>query len=546
MEPSIEILTKLDPQCPHVFFVGGCGEFGMNLTAYIFNKQLYIVDCGLNFAPDHEIGIDAHIPNIDSILEYFGGPKAYFITHGHEDHIGALPLFLEKWPAPIYLTRWSELIFENRMLKFRSNFEAEIHLVHPGEQIVCGDIKVDWFAVPHSIPGCCALTLYFGQYKIFHTGDFKMDPAPPLESGPNLEYLASLAPVDLLVADSTNSQSPGFCPSETEVVAPLLDIISRSDQLVVVTSFASNLWRLLSLVKICQQLNRKIYIAGASLLKTLEFATETGLFTPDPKLIINEDQLKSLRRDQVLVIASGSQGEPRSGLKRIIMGEHRAVKLQEGDHVIFSARSIPGNEKSVAHLVSACHQIGVQVTTPKQCPEIHVSGHAYQEDIKLLLAQLKPEHYIPVHGTHTQLIANGKLYEGSYEKVANGSLIKVSREGLSEISQIPLERYFIDSWSNRPMEYKSMRERHKIGDSGLILISSKSNGDHLSCEFIGVALTQKEEEHISSRIKAFFSNNKKNYEDLSSQEDALKLNVRRWAAEQLIKKPTVICKLIRN
>ncbi len=168
MDLNIEIISKIDPQWPHILFIGGCGEFGMNVTAYIYKQNIYLIDCGLAFASDHEIGIDAHIADLDDVLQFFGGPKAYFITHGHEDHIGALPLFLEKWPAPVYLTKWSSLILDNRLSKFRSDIEPEVIVVQSGNQVICGELKVDWCAVPHSIPGCCALILHFPLDTILH------------------------------------------------------------------------------------------------------------------------------------------------------------------------------------------------------------------------------------------------------------------------------------------------------------------------------------------------------------------------------------------
>ena len=297
----------LDPNKPYILFAGGCGEFGMNVTLYIFQEKLYVVDCGVAFAPDHEIGIDSHVPDLDEIFEYFGGPSAYLITHGHEDHVGALPLVLENWPAPVYLTKWTHLIFKDRIEKFGSRIEPEVTVVAPGDVVKTKDIEVEWFHVPHSIPGCCSLVMKFDEFKIFHSGDFKMDPHPPIEKGPDLERLKAIAPMDVLITDSTNSQSAGMCPSENQVLEPLCDLIAKCPNMVVVTTFASNLWRLLTIVSIAKKLNKKLFFSGTSLFKTLDYATEMGYFDPDESLILDDDGMRTADRSNLIVVASGSQ-----------------------------------------------------------------------------------------------------------------------------------------------------------------------------------------------------------------------------------------------
>ena len=536
------ILSKLEPDTLYGFFVGGCGSFGMNMTAYIINQKLYLVDVGLAFADDYEIGIDSYIPDIEPLIDHFKNVEAYFITHGHEDHVGALPLFLEKYPAPVYATGWTLKILEDRIQKFGSRVSPETFLVQPGDRIKKNELTVDWIHVPHSIPGCCSLHIQAANSKVFHTGDFKFDMNPPYEPSPDTAFLKSIAPVSAFISDSTNSTKDGLCPSESSV-GPNLEKCFRKhpNGLIVFTTFSSNFWRLKTVLKVCESVGRKVLISGISLRKTLDIALSMG-YEVNHENIVDESQAKHIARDKLLVIASGSQGEPRSGLRRIIFGEHRHVTLEKGDCIVMSSRVIPGNEKPLARLMSQAHKNGILIENHSSSPGIHVSGHAHSGDLLALMDLIKPHVHIPVHGTFTQLVANGSLHTKALP-VENGSLIRFSEANAELVTHLKIDKLFIDSWSQRPMSYETMRSRHKIGDSGLCIITGTSN--EVDVELIGMPFDDDNDvESCKIFVQGSVEKGKELHPNKEDFNEWLRLAVRRHLSKRFVKKPVVISKII--
>ncbi|MFW7378256.1 MAG: ribonuclease J [Oligoflexus sp.] len=540
-------------------FIGGCGEFGMNMTFYIHQGKLNMVDCGLAFAEDYELGVDAHIPKVDEIIDLYGGVAHYLITHGHEDHVGALPYFLKKWPAPVYLTAWTLEILKDRMARAQMSLENyDIRLVRAGDHIKFGELSAHWIHKPHSIPMCCSLWITAGPYQIYHTGDFKMDPSPLYEKGPDWELIkqAAASGIDLLVADSTNATKTGFCPGEQMVIEPLEKLIAAANKLVVFTTFSSNFWRLKTIVGVAKRLGRKVLPCGAGIQKCFDIATELGLYEPKPGLFIEAEAFSQYQRHEVLVLASGSQFENRSALRRIVQDEHPQIRLQTGDSLILSSRIIPGNEKSVFSLMSHCHDREVEVLTSYDHPDIHVSGHAYQEDLQVLGEALKPKYYIPVHGTFTQLLANSSLLPAAKaQKVRNGCVLRLNSSGLQHLGDFELERLFIDSWSRRPMSYENLRTRLRIGDSGMLLITGyvlqvdRELKTEVHMESMGIPFADELEyetwrEQAAKKITQLLQGQIKLG---AAQEDELNETIRREIRRDLtrifVKKPVVICKL---
>lgn len=560
MSDLIKQLKSAPDDTLDTIFIGGCGEFGMNMTCYIFQGQLHVVDCGLSFAEDHELGVDAHIPKADEIIEIYGGIASYIITHGHEDHVGALPYFLQRWPAPVYATAWTLEILKDRLAKAQMNpSNYDLNLVRAGDEVRIGNILSRWVHKPHSIPMNCSVWLQAGPYQVYHSGDFKMDPNPLYEDGPdwNLINQAGASGIDLLIADSTNANKPGLCPSERAVIEPLENLIAQAAQLVVFTTFSSNFWRLKSLADIAKRLGRKILPVGAGISKCFEIATELGLYQPDPNLFIEAEALANYKRQEVLVLASGSQFEVRSALRRIIQDEHSAISLQAGDSLILSSRIIPGNEKGVFELISRCHDKEVDVLTSYDHQDIHVSGHAYQEDLALLVNALKPRYYIPVHGTFTQLSANCRLFaERKSQKVRNGSVLRLNSEGLQHLGDFDLEQLYIDSWSRKPMTYENLRSRLKIGDSGMLLISGllsnnlaksqhRVNIDSVGLPFANQLEFDEWRSHALAKIDRLLASLPAlGPGQEESVNESIRLEIRRDLTRLFVKKPVVLCKLV--
>jgi len=552
---SLSKLSERDPNRMYMFTVGGCGEFGMNLTIYAHKGQTYVVDCGLSFAETYEIGVDARIPDISQLESILGGPPtAYLITHGHEDHIGALPYFLERWPAPVYIGPWALELVKEKLLQLKNNKPYTFHEVRAGATIHLPEMKVHWVHVPHSIPFCCSLLLEGGAHRIFHTGDFKLNGFTPYEASLNLDGLRALAaqaPILALVSDSTNASASGHCPSENIVRPALTEVIARAEGVSFVTTFSSNLWRLQTVLLIACELKKKVLVFGAGMRRSLEIAIRLKLLGEEIACLVDEEGSKKVERKDLIVLCSGCQGEYKSGLKRIVFDEVQFMSAKEGDQVIFSSRVIPGNEKPLAKLMSMCAFKGIATITAKEFPGIHVSGHAYGEDLKSVMEALQARYTIPVHGTFMQLDANASLSVKPTIDVANGQITAINAEGVEVIAHHDLNLLFIDSWSRRPMTYDTMRERHKIGDSGLAVVTGYIQQDNLQIEidFVGLPFDSDDDaEQIRGRMLNELRGlvrNLRNSNDFSFEafNERSRLTVRRTLSDRFIKKPVVISKV---
>jgi ribonuclease J len=475
VHPENEEVVRLLP-------FGGCGEFGMNLTGYIFRGKLFVVDCGVMFPDPSKLGIEVIYPDIDAFFERAGGVHAYLITHGHEDHIGALPYILGRWPAPVHATPWTAALIQAKFERRKIAGQFEVKEVSPGSWLNFGDVSVQYVPVNHSIPHASALLMHFGDLRVFHTGDFRIDFQTQYEPKMDLDNLRNIGKkgVDLLIADSTNAHRPGFGPGELSVLEPLSDIMRDCPGALIITTFASNYWRIKTVAALCEQLGKKLLILGGGLEQAIAIAEKVG-FDPLPNGIrATEEQvsLGHIPRDRVVVLATGSQGEWRSALSRLSSGEHRSFKIVPGDTVVFSSRIIPGNEKSVLWLVNNFVKAGAKVITSRENPGIHVSGHAYRDEIKTLVECLRPRNFIPMHGTFTHLASNEQviaelgLSDTSTLLMEDGDIIELSHEnGLSTAGSIDVGMVYVDSDSYASMSKEVLRERLRIGEGGCAIVT---------------------------------------------------------------------------
>ena len=381
----------------------------MNLTCYLHEGKHYVIDCGIRFSEPVKLGTDAVVPKVDQFFEQVGGVDAYIITHGHEDHIGALPYIVERWPAPIYATPWAANLLSRKFAR-RGMDEDDypISIVEAGDRVRDDSIEIEYLHVNHSIPHACALVIRTRELTVFHTGDFKFDATPIREAPIDLEYLSQLGEngIDLVLADSTNADKSGYCPSERTVEAPLTRLLTSAQGAVFLSTFSSNLWRLITIFEACQAANRRVFVQGTGIAISLEIAKETGVYEPPPGVLVDAAEVGSLDRRDFVVLATGCQGEWRAAMSRISHGEHRDISVESGDTVILSARIIPGNERSIFAMIDRFKRLGAYVITPKDEPEIHVSGHAYGGELQELIQRLQPKYYLPVHGAYTQMLAN--------------------------------------------------------------------------------------------------------------------------------------------
>ncbi|MDD9950324.1 MAG: ribonuclease J [Zetaproteobacteria bacterium] len=484
----MNLLRKLDPNKMHVVPFGGCSEFGMNATAYLYQRKLYLVDAGILFPDPQMLGVSSILPDFGKLFRSRKPVAAYIITHGHEDHIGAVPYLYERWPAPVYATPWTYELLKRKFEELRLPFD-DLHMVKVGSTAKVGPLKVEYIHVNHSIPDAASLYITVKNHKIFHTGDFKIDPTPVGCPPVSLDKLKEVGKkgVDLLIADSTNAHKSGPSPSEMSVKEPLADILRGAKGRVLLTTFASNLWRLKVIADLCAELGKKLAIAGRGMANCLELGKQLGYIHFQDDLIVPLDRIKSVPNHKLVILISGSQGEDRSALTRVARGQHRQLKINEGDLVLFSSRAIPGNEKSIFMLYDILKKQGARVISAADRPDIHVSGHAYGGDLEAFIKCLKPRHYLPVHGTFSHLQSNWKIGEGfqdlkhSRTLIQNGDVLTVSStECPKVVGNMDIGTTYIDRNSLLPLDVEVASERHRVGEIGALIISGAYSIKHRS------------------------------------------------------------------
>lgn len=411
--------------------LGGCGEIGMNLTLYGYDDQWIAVDCGMMIRQDLP-NAPLQVPNTDTLATLNITPQALFITHGHEDHIGAVAWLWPKWNCPIYATPLAAGLLRLKFAEHQLS-SASIHVIEPGDAMEHGPFTLRYLLLTHSIPESCAIMLMAGDYRILHTGDWKLDPEPLIGPPVNTAHFRALAPVDLLVGDSTNAPMPGHAGSEGDVARALTKTLEQCTGRVVVSCFASNLARVLAVGLAAQRCGRRVSLMGRSMERMVSIAKGLGYLDDFPALVPPHD-LGYLPPDEVVIIATGSQGEPRAALQRLAQGRHPFVDLEPGDNVIFSAKAIPGNERPIEQLKKRLSQLGVTLFDENNHPELHATGHPAQEELKKLYQWVRPKALLPVHGEARhqeahQAVATSLGIEAPLAPV-NGDMIVLDHQGL--------------------------------------------------------------------------------------------------------------------
>lgn len=544
----------------HLLPIGGVGEFGMNMMGVYYNKNLYIIDAGVLFPDERKLGITSIIPSVDDVFKETKGVSAYIITHGHEDHIGALPYLLPKWPAPIYATPWTAVLIRRKLEKFNLLEHAEIITVMPGDHAKFGALSFEYFQVHHSIPDACSLIIRTPDVTVFHTGDFKIESDKSQQKPMNFSRLQSIGEegVDLLLVDSTNAAKEGVSGDEISVKKPLKNIIKNAPGRTFISTFASNLFRLATIADICAEEGKKLVISGRSLANTFENAEKLGYYNPAHHLILSEDDMHQYDDKDLVILASGSQGEWRSVLYRMAYKEHKRLIVKDTDSFVFSSRVIPGNEKSILNMTASIEKQGGTIISPRDFPGIHVSGHACQDEIIKLIDLLQPKKYLPVHGGFSQLLRNKGLAVSKNISIIEGDIIEdgspllVTKDAVTALDVVPMEKEFVDQDSYIPLSYTIMRERLRIGDSGLAVISgvfnSKkktwSSGPSITLKGLdtkyNVELTKWLKEQESLVAKEVIKNHNHQVSDLATLNESARISLRRLLFQYFKKKPVVI------
>ena len=460
--------------------LGGLGEIGKNMTVIRYEDDIVIIDSGLAFPEDDMLGIDLVIPDMTYLVENQDKIRAVVLTHGHEDHIGSLSYLLKKINVPVYGTRLALGLVECR-LKENNVANYKLHVIAAGDEVTFGAFKVGFIRVSHSIPDVVGLYFRTPVGTIVHTGDFKIDYTPADGKIMDLHKFAELGDEGVLVlmSDSTNAERPGFTKSERTVGIALDEAFRGAEGRVILATFASNVLRVQQAINSACKYGRKVAIIGRSMINVVSIATELGHLNVPEGMLIDIDDVKRYPGNQVLILTTGSQGEPMSALTRMAMNDHRKVDIYPGDTVIISATPIPGNEKSVSKTVDALLRLGADVIHEGSAG-VHVSGHASQEELKLMLALVKPKYFIPVHGEYRMLITHGKLAEEQgipKENIfigANGQVFEFTQEATEVIGKlagkVTAGKVFVDGSGVGDVGNIVIRDRSKLSQDGVIIV----------------------------------------------------------------------------
>ena len=461
-----------------VMMLGGLNEIGKNLAVIEYENDIIMIDCGLGFPDDDMLGVDLVIPDTSYLEKNYEKIRGLFLTHGHEDHIGAIPYVLRKLDIPIFGTRLTLGIIENKLLEHQLPFNPALNCVESGDTVKVGCFSVEFVRVNHSIADACALCIKTPVGTIVHTGDFKLDLTPIESEMMDITRLGQIGQegVMLLMCESTNAERPGYTPSESEV-GQSFDSIFRehSDKRIVIATFSSNVHRVQQIINTSVQYGRKVAITGRSMINIVTAATRLGYMNVPDGVLIDINEVRKYPSSQITLITTGTQGEPMSALYRMAFRSHDKIQLGNEDLVVISASAIPGNEKMVDKIINELLKNGAQVYKNDRF-QVHVSGHACREEIKLMLALTKPKYFMPIHGEYKHLIANKRnaqfmgIPESNIFVSEIGRVIEFGTDGARENGSVPAGRVLIDGYGVGDIGNIVLRDRRHLSQDGLLVV----------------------------------------------------------------------------
>ncbi len=463
-----------------IAFLGGLNEVGKNMTLYECGDDMILVDCGLAFPEPDMLGVDLVIPDFTYVEENANKIKGIFITHGHEDHIGGLAYLLKRANIPVYGTKLTIGLIENKLAEHKILDIAKLNVIQPKDKVKVGCFEVEAIHVNHSIPDALALAISSPAGLILQTGDFKIDTTPIDGDVIDLARIAKLGEKGVLcmLSDSTNAQRPGFTASERTVGESFERLFQKADgKRLIVATFASNIHRVQQIIDVAKSVGRKVALSGRSLENVVETASRLGYLNVPEGILVSIDMVSRYPDDKLVIITTGSQGEPMSALYRMAFSEHRRVEIGSGDYVIISATPIPGNEKTVGKVVDELLKRGAEVVYEKMY-DVHVSGHACQEELKLMLSLAKPKFFIPVHGEqkhlrkHAQLAESMGIASGNIFIADNGKQLELTKRKMTVLDNVPAGKVFVDGYGVGDVGNAVIRERKRLAEDGLMIISA--------------------------------------------------------------------------
>jgi len=456
--------------------LGGLEEIGLNMTVFQYNSDMIVVDAGLMFPEEDMLGVDFVIPDFSYVVENKDKLRGIIITHGHEDHTGALPFLLKEVNVPVYTTSLTAGMIREKLKE--SGIRAEIYTVRPREKLSLGEFEIEFMRVTHSIVDGVGLGITTPVGRIIHTGDFKLDPTPVDGELMDLHKFTEYGEKGtlLLLSDSTNAEKGGFTFSEKEVRRVFEDIFAKTHGRIIIATFASNIHRIQQAIDVAVMFGRKVFLCGKSMVANAQIALELGYLKIPPGTWLRIEELNKISDDKVVIITTGSQGEPMSVLSKIATGEHKHIKVKQGDTVILSAKMIPGNERSIGRIINHLFKRGAEVIYEK-VSEVHVSGHASKEELKLILNLIKPKYFMPIHGEFRHLMYHAKLAEKvgipreNIFILENGEVLEINQQGIARKNgQVNAGRIFIDGKLMGNLESMVLRDRMRLAHDGIVLI----------------------------------------------------------------------------
>ena len=465
--------------------LGGIGEFGMNCTLMRFGDEMLILDAGMGFPEESAYGVDVCIPDFEILEQYRDDITAIILTHGHEDHLGALPYVLKKINVPVYASHFTLGLAESKLEEHGLLGDVLLHRVEPRDVVTIGSFTIEFIRASHSLIDCFHLAIKTPVGTIIHTGDYKVDETPVIGEPIDLRSLRRYGQegVLALLSDSTNATVPGRTPSERAVIPAFEEIFAEAEGRIIVAAFASSIHRIQIVFDVAQQFNRKVCVLGRSMQKNVEIADRLGYLDIHDGMLVSINDTKMMRDNEVVFLVTGSQAEPRAALYQMATQVYKGLTIEEGDTVVLSARIIPGNERAISKLIGFMYKRGANIIEEKR-RLIHVSGHASQEDIRIMTEAVRPKFVVPIHGEYRMLFRHKEFVknhlgipEHRIVLIENGDVLELDGERAAVVDKRDTKRVFIDDSGFEEIEYETVRERKKIAYEGIITLIVTINAE---------------------------------------------------------------------
>lgn len=462
-----------------VFALGGINEIGKNMYAIQYLNEIILIDCGSKFPDESLLGVDLIIPDITYLKENQEKIKGLLVTHGHEDHIGGIPYLLKQLNIPVYASKLTLGLIELKLEEHGLLRETELILINSDSNIKFDYFSISFFKTNHSIPDCLGIVFDTPEGTVVHTGDFKFDLTPVNNQYPDIHKMAEIGSkgVLLLLSESTNAERPGSTPSERIVGEHIVDAFMKAKQRVIISTFASNVHRVQQIVDASIKTNRKLALLGRSMVNVVQVAMEQGYLTIPEGMLIDTDQINSFAPESVTILCTGSQGEPLAALARLASSSFRGVDIYPGDTVILAASPIPGNERNVSRIIDNFYNLGaIVIYGSGSSTGMHVSGHAYQEELKLMLTLMKPKYFIPIHGENRMLHHHRSLAESVGVKrnnifiIKNGDVVDILQSEAIQSRRIPAGNIYVDGMGIGDVGNIVLRDRKQLAEDGMVVV----------------------------------------------------------------------------